>query len=69
MQLPMPCVKSDKSNEPDYISSTVTLMAIKHAIRKMTGGFGEQKRKGRRDTWENVKTCHVGRDVVVSALT
>ena len=69
MQLPMPCVKSDKSNEPDYISSTVTLMAIKHAIRKMTGGFGEQKRKGRRDTWENVKTCHVVREVVVSALT
>lgn len=64
----MPCVKSDKSDEPDCISDTVTLMATKHAIREMTGGFGEQKRKGRQDTCENVKTCHVVREVVVLVL-
>lgn len=45
-----------------------TLMATKHAIREMTGEFGEQKRKGRQDTCENVKTCHVVREVVVLAL-
>lgn len=65
----MPCVKSDKSNEPAYISGTVTLMATKHAIREMTGGFGERKRKGRQDTCENVKTCYVVREAVVSVLT
>ena len=45
-----------------------TLMATKHAIRENTGGFGERKRKGRQDTCENVKTCHVVREVVVLAL-
>lgn len=65
MQLRMPCFKK-KSDKPDFMLSTVTLIATKHSIREMTGRSGEQKRKRRQDSCEYLEVCHEGRvDVLV----
>ena len=52
MQLWMPCFKK-RSDKPDFMSSTVTLMATKHSIRA-----GARKWKRRRDICDYLEVCH-----------
>lgn len=66
----MPCVEVTKSDQNDCISDTVTDLdkAYQHTIETDWRVWRTEKKAGRQDTCENVKTCHVAAKEMICVL-